>query len=364
MQVLFINFAGGSLNCLGIPSLAQFSADCRGAIEMFSRLGEVSFHDPYVAKNKSKIIKDFWPNRQILSTSEVLAQVHEFDCFVTRFGGLAMAGVTGQSNFGSHPDCFPLLEAVESTGRIIYNISADARPHVFPIHTQTPSILSNNGLKEERVDWLSLNLIRKLVNSGRFKILWPAVEIPIQLSSIENIVGSNFADYFALGYTPIESPGDWHYDYIYGGLAPVKEPRKSRLLKLTSLIDNKATVGKVKLGSSKEPWPSATNFKNVSNTAEYLHITSQAKLNIVFGEPWHNFPSIRFWESLVSGSIIGVDSSYIASARLISKYGLSDRILTDGEATLRLLARSSDTDYKNQLDFYYQYLRDLPDPIF
>lgn len=359
MKALFLSFST-SFNASGIHETSPFASDVRAAMHLFSNLSyEIFVHNPYRLKSKQNLFVEHYGENNVLTTEEVLERLDEFDCCVTRFNQVLVNKITGKVSFKVDTLIPAIAKRCESYSGRIYNLSADYRAPVIPPDLSVMKMLTPKN--QERMDSVAVNSIINLLKTKTLVTLCSSsTNVPAELKDYKNLALSNFMDYtpWSIHGKPVPLSPEFEYDYLYGGVSKLNKYRKRRVLLLTDKMSSKATVGKTIIPH----WPNLTNNKFV-NDAEYQILMSKAKLNIVFAEPWHDFLTPRFTESLIKGSIFAVDESYTKGCKVAEQIGLGDRILKDSTDALCLLQRNAKELYDDQLRAHTKLIELLPKPI-
>ena len=350
-KVLALNFAT-TYNMVSTES--QFYCDCASALTMLEMLGyEVWLHDPYKLKRFSKAITF---NTNVISTEYIVNNgLDEFAFCITRMNRVITDAILGLNNYGTKIIIEEIIAAVENYSGIIYNIAADFRKSVYPLNAENPG----KPRLHARCNWSIWDRVRPLIESGKVLPLTPCRLPQVPQGSY---VVSNFMDYtlLHLGVKPVQEYQDStkEFDYLYGGTGTIKGERKTRLEYLTANIENKALVGKVKLRG----WDNVSNNKNLKKP-EYAKAMSMSRLQIVFGEPWHRWVTPRFWEALITGSIMVCDSTYYVACELLAENGMSNRIVDSPEDVAEIMSQDLSQLYQEQLDFFNYHTNNLPKPF-
>lgn len=350
-KVLALNFAT-TYNMVATTS--QFYCDCASALTMLELLGyEVWLHNPYKLKRFSKAITF---NTNVIDTQYIVDNgLDEFAFCITRMNRVVTDAILGLNNYGTRIIVEEIIPAVQSYNGTIYNIAADFRKMVYPLNIEKPGKPRN----PDRCNWELWNKIKPMIESGKILPLTPCKLPNVPQGSY---VSSNFMDYtlLYLGVEPVQEyqESDKEFDYLYGGTGSIKGERKVRLEYLTKNIENKALVGKVRLRG----WDNVSNNKNLKKP-EYAEAMSKSRLQIVFGEPWHKWVTPRFWEALITGSIMACDSTYHVACELLAENGMSHRIVDSPEDVIEIMSQDLNKLYKEQLDFFNYCTNNLPKPF-
>ena len=316
-KILFWSFTS-RMNLLGCPKVTPYCSDVLSLKDFYKAAGyEIYYNNPYRCPHK---IKDIPKDDYFLSNQEAIKMISQFDFVVSRIDRTCFAGLIGRSRFSQKvlPDQIELAEAIKNSNITVFNHCVDYRTSHLPFF---PDRLGKTIPQQD-----AFGILCRLVNSSNWYTLIASKSIPQGLSS-NRLAFANFDDYYYCNKEQTLPSDTFKYDYIYGGNAAVRGHRQEVLQKLTINLERRATVGQSSVGLRKNKWPSLSNFKAIK-FSEFEKIIGLSKVQIVVGEPWHDFLSARFYEALYGPSIFVVHSSYQRAAEKASSIGLAHRIVS------------------------------------
>lgn len=324
-------------NCCLSPELSQFSCDTQAFSMYLEGLGyEITVHNPYRLKSKAKKIQ--YP---IISTEELKDKINNFDLVFTRITPIHIRSFSGDLNWNKTPNSYKIAEAMKEYKGVIYNICVDYREENRHAMDKDKTWKVK---KPERCNWDVFNPLKEMFNT---KII-PAVPAPSGIFLKEKVF-NHYTD--LVRYTHNRSivkeyvEEEKEFDIIYPGSSNLNPYRIDRLKTLSEGF-SKVTIGKNRI----KGWDSLTKGKNVYGK-DYEELVRKSRISLVVADKWHNFRTLRFFESFINGSIIVVDNKYKSGCEFLNKIGLDNRIVENPDQIKSLITNSSYEDlYKEQLE--------------
>ena len=315
---------------------------------------ELFIHNPYKAKYKGRKIT-YVDSDHIVDNAWIAANgLNGFDRIFTVVDTTLIKNITGDMNWGISDATKVVCQALKNyTGEPIRSLSTDYRPRAS---SPQPGSSVWNIRKQERCSYPEYTILKDAFDTGKIVVcltedLAPCVEDLFKPS--ERVVDRGWYDLVRYHLRPgivVEeyNPDIKEYDFVYVGSFKPDSYRQESLDRLVAGL-NCATFGKVKI----KGWPTLTNYKNVMDSVKIAETMAKSRISLVVCNEWHNFVTLRFYEAMVSGSIMVVDSKYKEAAKLATDLGLKNRVVDTQEDILNLLNNNDPVElYQEQFNIY------------
>lgn len=345
MKALAINIDTRFNSCLS-HKLSQYSCDTRALASYFEKLGyTIYIHSPYQADYKTKQIK----TDNIVTTQQIEEEgLNGYDLIFIRILPMHVKMLTGTINWPIAKVCSPILKAMQQYRGTIYNMCVDYRETARHPKLEDKAWQVKN---KDRCSTQDYTILKDLFKTNKIIPIVPAPTTVYNNYAIANQF-TTFACY-NLDRNIINNFNSKKYDYVYAGMAKLSKYRLSRVLELTQGLNCK-TVGPSKI----KGWDSLSNYKKVMDKDEYSTLVSQGRLSLVVAEPWHNFLTLRYFESYINGNVLIVDSKYTVACKHLKAYGLESRIVNSYKDTHRILSQNLEQLYAEQLETFNRIQND------